>query len=47
MNIELGISFVFTLYNRHEITKITFNFIKLVKPKVLFLLSYDPKNKQH
>jgi len=37
---------IFLVYNRPDLTKITFNFIKSVKPRVLFLISDGPKNKQ-
>lgn len=35
---------IYFVYNRPDLTKITFNFIKFVKPKVLFLISDGPKN---
>jgi hypothetical protein len=35
---------IFCVYNRPDLTKITFNFIKSVKPKILFLISDGPKN---
>jgi hypothetical protein len=35
---------IFCVYNRPDLTKITFNFIKSIKPKILFLISDGPKN---
>jgi hypothetical protein len=35
---------IFCVYNRPDLTKITFNFIKSTKPKILFLISDGPKN---
>ena len=38
------IPIIYFVYNRPDLTKISFNFIKIVKPKVLFLISDGPKN---
>jgi hypothetical protein len=38
------IPIIYFVYNRPDLTKISFNFIKFVKPKVLFLISDGPKN---
>jgi hypothetical protein len=35
---------IFFVYNRPDLTKVTFNFIKSIKPKILFLISDGPKN---
>jgi hypothetical protein len=35
---------IFCVYNRPDLTKITFNFIKSIKPKILFLISDGPKD---
>jgi hypothetical protein len=35
---------IYFVYNRPDLTKISFNFIKFIKPKVLFLISDGPKN---
>lgn len=35
---------IYFVYNRSDLTKITFNFIKSIKPKALFLISDGPKN---
>jgi len=40
------IPFIFLIYNRPDLTKITFDFIKSIKPKVLFIISDGPKDKQ-
>jgi hypothetical protein len=35
---------IFCVFNRPDLTKITFNFIKSIKPKTLFLISDGPRN---
>lgn len=41
---EFNTPIIFLTYNRPDLTKITFNFIKSIKPKILFLISDGPKN---
>ena len=35
---------IFCVFNRPDLTKTTFNFIKSIKPKILFLISDGPRN---